>query len=201
MSAAATTVRVMANFAIRLVHGPHWNPARPIRGQDAWDEHAAFMDGLARDGFIILGGPVGDGEQTLHADENEIRARLAQDPWSSAGLLQIGTNRALGVLARQPPSAVSTLTDATDLHVAARGTCTTRHVGAFLSLPTAMPGVIRLPVWDQLIARWRWERFVSIQDALRTRQVIAHTNGYPLSVLPAVVCGVTPNSTASARAL
>ena len=95
MSAAATTVRVMANFAVRLVHGPHWDPARPIRGQDAWDEHAAFMDGLARDGFIILGGPVGDGEQTLHAveaaDEIEIRARLAQDPWSSAGLLQIGT--------------------------------------------------------------------------------------------------------------
>lgn len=42
---------------------------------------------------------------------------------------------------------------------------------------------------------------MSIHDALRVRQVIAHTNGYPLSVLPAVVCGVTPNSTASARAL
>ena len=88
-------VRGMANFAVRLVHGPAWDAGRPIRGQDGWDEHAAFMDGLVEDGFIIVGGPVGDGEQTLHAveaaDENEIRARLALDPWASAGLLQTGT--------------------------------------------------------------------------------------------------------------
>jgi len=67
----------------------------PDPGQDAWDEHAAFVDGLVNEGFITLGGPAGDGEQTLQAveaaDENEIRARLAQDPWASAGLLQIGT--------------------------------------------------------------------------------------------------------------
>jgi hypothetical protein len=53
------------------------------------------MDGLVDDGFVILGGPVGYGEQTLHvveaADENEITARLAGDPWASAGLLRIGT--------------------------------------------------------------------------------------------------------------
>jgi len=86
---------VVANFAVRLVHGPGWDPLRPIRDQDGWDEHAAFMDGLVDDGFVILGGPVGDGEQTLHvvqaADEKEIEARLAGDPWASAGLLRIGT--------------------------------------------------------------------------------------------------------------
>ena len=85
----------MANFAVRLVHGPGWDSSRQIRNQYGWDEHAAFMDGLVDDGFIILGGPVGHGEQTLHvvqaADENEIRARLAGDPWASAGLLRIGT--------------------------------------------------------------------------------------------------------------
>jgi uncharacterized protein YciI len=85
----------MANFAVRLVHGAGWDPVRQIRDQDGWDEHAAFMDGLVDDGFVILGGPVGDGEQTLHvvqaADENEIKARLAGDPWASAGLLRIGT--------------------------------------------------------------------------------------------------------------
>jgi uncharacterized protein YciI len=83
----------VANFAVRLVHGPGWDLSRQIRDQDAWDEHAAFMDGLVEDGFIILGGPVGDGEQALHvieaADESEIEARLARDPWSSAGLLRI----------------------------------------------------------------------------------------------------------------
>jgi uncharacterized protein YciI len=85
----------MAHFAVRLVHGPGWDPARQIRDQDGWDEHAAFMHGLVDDGFVVLGGPVGDGEQTLHvvqaADEKDIRARLAADPWASAGLLQIGT--------------------------------------------------------------------------------------------------------------
>ncbi len=53
------------------------------------------MDGLVEDGFVILGGPVGDGDQTLHvieaADESEVRARLHQDPWAKAGLLQIGS--------------------------------------------------------------------------------------------------------------
>jgi hypothetical protein len=65
------TVRGMANFAVRLVHGPNWDAGRPIRGQAGWDEHAAFMDGLVEEGFIIVGGPVGD-------------------PWASAGLLRIG---------------------------------------------------------------------------------------------------------------
>jgi uncharacterized protein YciI len=83
----------MANFAVRLAHGSGWDRSRQIRDQDAWDQHAAFMDGLVDDGFIILGGPVGDGEETLHvveaAGENEIRARLAEDPWALAGLLRI----------------------------------------------------------------------------------------------------------------
>lgn len=84
----------MANFAVRLIHGPGWDSSRPIREQDGWGAHAAFMDGLVDDGFIILGGPVGGGEETLHAveapDEEAIRARLAADPWAQAGLLQVG---------------------------------------------------------------------------------------------------------------
>jgi len=95
MSVGGGTVRAMANFAVRLVHGPNWDPGRPIREQDGWKEHAAFMDGLVEDGFIILGGPVDDGEQTLHAveaaGEDEIRTRLALDPWASAGLLRVGS--------------------------------------------------------------------------------------------------------------
>jgi uncharacterized protein YciI len=83
----------MANFALRLVHGPRWDASGQIREQEAWPEHAAFMDELVDDGFVILGGPVGDGGQTLHvieaADESAVRARLARDPWASAGLLEI----------------------------------------------------------------------------------------------------------------
>ena len=85
----------MANFALTLVHGPGWDASRVIREQDAWDDHAAFMAGLVSDGFIILGGPLGDGQRTLHAveaaDEREIKARMAQDPWAVMGLLRIGT--------------------------------------------------------------------------------------------------------------
>ena len=84
----------MANFAVRLVHGQGWNDKRPIRQQDDWDDHARFMDGLVDAGFIILGGPVGDGTETLHvveaADASEIEARFAADPWALAGLLRIG---------------------------------------------------------------------------------------------------------------
>ena len=84
----------MANFAVTMFHGPGWDPARRIRDQDGWDEHAAFMDGLVDDGFVVIGGPTGDGDRALHlvesADEHEIRARLGQDPWAAAGLLRIG---------------------------------------------------------------------------------------------------------------
>jgi uncharacterized protein YciI len=84
----------MAYFAVTMVHGPGWDPSRQIRDQDAWDEHAAFMDALVDDGFLLLGGPVGDGQRALHlvqaTDEHEIGARLGEDPWASMELLQIG---------------------------------------------------------------------------------------------------------------
>jgi proline dehydrogenase len=38
----------MANFAVRLVHGAAWDASRPIRSQDGWNAHAAFMGALAR---------------------------------------------------------------------------------------------------------------------------------------------------------
>ena len=68
----------MANFAVRLVHGPNWDPGRPIREQDGWDEHAAFMDGLVKDGFIILGGPVGDGHDRRTGRARCVRAAREQ---------------------------------------------------------------------------------------------------------------------------
>jgi uncharacterized protein YciI len=87
----------MAYFALTLVHGPSWDASRQIREQQAWPQHAAFMDGLVDDGFIIIGGPLGDGRQTLHAveaaDERQIKTRLAEDPWAAIGLLQIGSIR------------------------------------------------------------------------------------------------------------
>ncbi len=96
MSAVTFTLRRMAFFAVTMIQGPRWDRSRPIREQDGWDEHAVFMDGLVEDGLIILGGPVGDGQQgALHlveaADEAEIAARLGQDPWAALGLMHVGT--------------------------------------------------------------------------------------------------------------
>jgi hypothetical protein len=92
---AVDSVRGMASFALTLVHGPGWDASRPIREQDGWDEHAAFMDGLVDDKFIIVGGPLGSGDRTLHLveapDETAVRSRLAKDPWAGAGLLLVGS--------------------------------------------------------------------------------------------------------------
>jgi uncharacterized protein YciI len=85
----------MPVFVLTEVSGPSWDAARPRREQVGWDEHAAFMDGLVEDGFVVLGGPIGDGERVLlvveAADEEEVRARFAADPWLPMGILQIAT--------------------------------------------------------------------------------------------------------------
>ena len=77
--------------------GPAWDESAEIREQEGWEEHAAFMDGLVEDGFLLLGGPVGDHRQTLHvveaAEEDDVRSRLAADPWARRRLLEIGSIR------------------------------------------------------------------------------------------------------------
>jgi uncharacterized protein YciI len=51
------------------------------------------MDSLAEEGFIMLGGPLGEGESRfvhlVEADSPEaIDARLAKDPWTPTGMLR-----------------------------------------------------------------------------------------------------------------
>ena len=80
-------------FAVTRTKGKQWNPNKEMRFQKGWDEHAEFMDALAEEGFIILGGPVGNGKDTLliieAADEKEIRERLIADSWSRMNILEI----------------------------------------------------------------------------------------------------------------
>jgi hypothetical protein len=84
----------MAVFALTMSHGRGWDASRGIREQQAWDEHASFMDGLVDDGFVILGGPLDDGQHALlmveAGDEQEVAARMAEDPWAPLELLRIG---------------------------------------------------------------------------------------------------------------
>jgi uncharacterized protein YciI len=66
--------------------GLGYDPAVPMERQPLWSEHASFMNGLVDDGFIVLGGPLGDEHRVVHAvqaeSEEEVRATFARDPWS-----------------------------------------------------------------------------------------------------------------------
>jgi hypothetical protein len=96
-------------FLVELATGPAWDAARGRREQDGWDEHASFMDGLAADGFVVLGGPLGEDaeagdDNVVHVidapDEAEVRRRLSEDPWHVEGLLRIESVRPWSVWLR-----------------------------------------------------------------------------------------------------
>ena len=81
------SVSVANYFLVERAKGPSWDHSRPRREQDGWTEHAAFMDALSEQGFVILVGPIGEGDGhnallvVAAADEAAVRARLAEDPW------------------------------------------------------------------------------------------------------------------------
>jgi uncharacterized protein YciI len=74
-------------FLVERAKGPAWDHSKRRREQVGWDAHAGFMDGLAEEGFVVLGGPIGEGDgdnalMIIAADsEAELRARLGEDPW------------------------------------------------------------------------------------------------------------------------
>ncbi|HTP18186.1 MAG TPA: YciI family protein [Solirubrobacteraceae bacterium] len=87
-------------FAMIRKGGPGWDPVRPLREQEKWDEHARFMDELAEEGFVVLAGPLGDG-YLGHGDsehrvllifeadsEATVTGRLDADPWTRMGVLE-----------------------------------------------------------------------------------------------------------------
>jgi uncharacterized protein YciI len=67
-----------------------WDPTKPLVEQSRWAEHAAFMNGLVEDRFVVLGGTLdGDERAVLVVDadsEESVRATLAQDPWAGSHL-------------------------------------------------------------------------------------------------------------------
>ena len=71
--------------------GPEYDHSKPLEQQSGWEDHAAFMDALVEDGFIVLGGVLGDEVRTAHAveaaSEEEIRETFARDPWSGSHLV------------------------------------------------------------------------------------------------------------------
>ena len=83
----------MELYAIRERRGGPWDWARGLREQAGFDDHARFMDGLVKTGFVLLGGPLeGDREVLLvvsASSADAIRDRLGADPWLQDGTLSI----------------------------------------------------------------------------------------------------------------
>jgi uncharacterized protein YciI len=80
---------VAEHFLVITTRGPAWDTSRGRRSQTGWQEHAAFMDGLVDEGLIVLGGPLADPDEGDHValllratSQDEIRERMAEDPWS-----------------------------------------------------------------------------------------------------------------------
>jgi uncharacterized protein YciI len=107
LSEPVATVPGMSDryFLVEFTNGPAWDPSKPRREQAGWDAHAAFMDELTATGFVVIGGPVGEGEGdgallVVAADDAAAaRERLAADPWLP-GVLALQSVRAWTVWLR-----------------------------------------------------------------------------------------------------
>ena len=72
-------------FVVIRSHGTSWDRSRPLEMQEGWKAHAQFMNALAAEHFVVVGGPMKGTEDTLliigAKSEEEIRRRLSKDPW------------------------------------------------------------------------------------------------------------------------
>lgn len=79
----------MSLFAVTREAGPSWTEGKGAFEQPAVNDHAAFMNRLAEDGFVLFAGPLAGSEHDRirvlliaeAASETDIHRRLADDPW------------------------------------------------------------------------------------------------------------------------
>jgi uncharacterized protein YciI len=82
----------MSLFAVTRGAGPSWTEGKGAFEQPAVNDHAAFMNQLAEDGFVLFAGPLAGSEHDRirvlliaeAASETDIHRRLADDPWQRA---------------------------------------------------------------------------------------------------------------------
>lgn len=86
-----------STFIVTSAAGPKRDHAQGTREQPYWDEHAAFIDNLVQEDFIMFGGPLSDeGGAVLvvrAGSETEVRDRLGPDPWYVHGILTLQSVR------------------------------------------------------------------------------------------------------------
>ena len=85
-------------FAVINTRGPNWDDSKPMEGQVDWRGHADFMNGLAAEGFVLLGGPFKGTRDVLlivrAEDRQEVEARWRRTAGSSRACCAIsGSNR------------------------------------------------------------------------------------------------------------
>ena len=80
-------------FAVIRTRGAGWNGSQPLQGQRDWAGHATFMNALAKEGFVALGGPLDGTPDVLliirAKSRDEILTRLGADPWTTMDLLRV----------------------------------------------------------------------------------------------------------------
>lgn len=83
-------------FVALSVAGPQRDQTKGTREQPLWDEHARFIEGITA-GFILMGGPFeeeGGAMLIVRAEhQDDVREKLASDPWYIHGILQLHSIR------------------------------------------------------------------------------------------------------------
>ena len=87
----------MSYYAVIREAGPAWTDGKGITEQPSVSDHAAFMNALAEEAFVLFGGPLAGSEQgrvrvllVVDTDSKaEIHRRLADDPWALTEQLRI----------------------------------------------------------------------------------------------------------------
>jgi uncharacterized protein len=82
-----------STFVVISSAGLNRDPSKSTREQPFWDEHAAFIDQLVADGFILMGGPFPDEGGSIlifkAENESEVREKLKNDPWTKHDILKL----------------------------------------------------------------------------------------------------------------
>jgi uncharacterized protein YciI len=94
----AEDCRAVPIFVVTLEAGPIWQGNLDPIHQEGESEHAAFMQTLLNERFLLLGGPLRDSTENrallvvTAPTEEYARSRLADDPWMRSrvlGLLEV----------------------------------------------------------------------------------------------------------------
>jgi hypothetical protein len=93
-------------FAAVVERTSVWEPGKPPQEQAGFEAHAGYMGALEAEGFIALAGLMLASNDVLFIfradDEEQVRARMLEDPWQREGRTRLARLEELGL--RNPPT-------------------------------------------------------------------------------------------------